>query len=411
MDRDALQTAFDQTFGPGQPPRFVISPGRVNLIGEHTDYNAGFVCPMAIEPHVLFAFRGRSDSQVRVGSTHFPGELIGFNLTKPIEPNPDSEHWSNYVLGIASELLHKGVPLAGVDVMLANTLPTGSGLSSSAAVEVGMGKVLLAAAGQDVASPDLAILAQQAEHNFPKVMCGIMDQMIVATGKRDNAMLLDCRSLDRKYLPIDSRDLRVVIVNSMHKHALAGDADTVTMPDGSVSKGTPYNMRRLACETGVMEIRKNDPHVKSLRDATLPMLDRAKPFLTELIYRRCRHVITEIDRCEKFAAFMRENRYDEAGMLMTKSHDSLRDDYEVSAGPLDFLAAEAMKTKGVYGSRMTGAGFGGCTVSLVQPRAVDQFTANITAAYEAKYGKTPQVIVTTATDGARVLKEGMKDEG
>jgi galactokinase len=403
MDRDALQSAFDQAFGPGIPPRFVISPGRVNLIGEHTDYNAGFVCPMAIEPHVLFAFRVRDDDRVRVGSTFYSGELVEFRLSQPIEPHPENEHWSNYIRGIAAELLHKGVPLAGVDVMLANTLPTGSGLSSSAAVEVGMGKVLLAAAGQEVGAPDLAILAQQAEHNFPKVMCGIMDQMIVATGKRDHAMLLDCRSLERKYLPIDSQDLRVVIVNSMQRHANAGDADSVVMPDGSVEKGTPYNMRRIACETGVLAIRKNQPHIKSLRDATLPMLDGAKAKLTDLIYRRCRHVITEIERCEQFAKFMGESRYDEAGELMVASHNSLRDDYEVSAKPLDFLAAEAMKTKGVYGSRMTGAGFGGCTVSLVQPRAVDVFTKNITAAYEKEYKKTPQVIVTTATDGARVL--------
>ena len=407
MDREALQSAFDQAFAPSGAdagaPRFVISPGRVNLIGEHTDYNAGFVCPMAIEPHVLFAFRGRVDDRVRVGSTYYPGEFVEFRLSQPIEPHLELEHWSNYIRGIAAELLHKGVPLTGVDVMLTNTLPTGSGLSSSAAVEVGMGKVLLAAAGQKLEAPDLAILAQQAEHNFPKVMCGIMDQMIVATGKRDHAMLLDCRSLERIYLPIDSQDLRVVIVNSMQRHANAGDADSVTMPDGSVEKGTPYNMRRIACEIGVLAIRKNEPHIKSLRDATLPMLDAASAKLTELIYRRCRHVITEIERCEQFAAFMGQSRYDEAGELMVASHNSLRDDYEVSAEPLDFLAAEAMKTKGVYGSRMTGAGFGGCTVSLVQPRAVDAFTKNIAAAYEIEYGKTPQVIVTTATDGARVL--------
>jgi galactokinase len=266
-----------------------------------------------------------------------------------------------------------------------------------------MGRALLAAAGQELDSPALALLAQLAEHHFPKVMCGIMDQMIVANGQRDHAMLLDCRSLERIYLPIDSRDLRVVITNSMHKHALAGDADTVTMPTGEVHHGTPYNMRRLACETGVKAIATNYPHVEALRDATMPMLDGAKPMLNDLIYRRCRHVITENDRCEQFAAFMRESRYDEAGALMVESHNSLRDDYEVSAEPLDFLAAEAMKIKGVYGSRMTGAGFGGCTVSLVQPRAVDAFTKQITAAYEAKYKKTPQVIVTTATDGARVI--------
>jgi galactokinase len=403
MDTVDLKAAFETAFGTAGGVRFVLAPGRVNLIGEHTDYNDGFVCPMAIEPHVLFAFRSRPDDLVRVGSTQFPGQTIEFHLRGKIEPLPDKENWANYVRGIAAELIGKGIPLTGMDCMLANTLPPGSGLSSSAAVEVGMGRALLATAGQEVAGPELALIAQKAEHNFPKVKCGIMDQMIVANGRIGHAMLLDCRSLERQYIPIDSRDLRVVITNSMHKHALAAHEDKLVMPDGTVHAGTPYNMRRLACETGVAAIAKKHPQVKALRDATMTMLDEAKPLLNDLIYRRCRHVITENNRCEQFGPMLSKSLYDEAGELMVQSHVSLRDDYEVSAEPLDFLAAEAMKIKGVYGSRMTGAGFGGCTVSFVQPRAVDAFTETIQAAYQRKYNKTPQVIVTTATDGARVL--------
>ena len=402
MDRAALHAAFEQAFGPG-PVRFVLSPGRVNLIGEHTDYNDGFVCPMAIEPHVMFAFRPRSDGMVKVGSTAFAGQFAEFSLREPIRPLPDKESWGNYVRGIAAELIAKGIPLTGVDVLMDATLPPGSGLSSSAAVEVGMGRVLLNVAGQEVASPDLALIAQKAEHHFPQVQCGIMDQMIVANGKADHAMLLDCRSLERDYLPLDSRDLRVVIVNSMHKHSLAGHEDRVPLPDGTVAHGTPYNMRRLACETGVAAIARKYPQVKALRDATMAMLDEVQPQLNDLIYRRCRHVITENDRCEQFGPLLRAGRYDEAGALMVESHRSLQNDYDVSVQQLDFLVDEAMKVKGVYGSRMTGAGFGGCTVSLVQPRAVDAFTTAITAAYQAKHKKTPQVIVTTATDGARVM--------
>ncbi len=403
MNQQQLLEQFARAFGSGGAPRVVISPGRVNLIGEHTDYNDGFVCPMAIEPCVMFAFRPRADSVVKVSSTQFPGQFIEFKLKEPILPLADKENWGNYVRGIAAELIHKGVPLSGMDCLMANTLPSGSGLSSSAAVEVGMGRALLSVAGETVESPDLALLAQKAEHTFPQVMCGIMDQMIVANGRAGHAMLLDCRSLARDYLPINSADLRVVIVNSMHKHSLAGHLDKLTMPDGSIKSGTPYNLRRLACETGVAAIATKHPQVKALRDATMPMLEEAKPMLNDLIYRRCRHVITENDRCERFGPLLRESRYDEAGELMVASHNSLRDDYEVSVEQLDFLAAAAMKIKGVYGSRMTGAGFGGCTVSLIQPRAVDAFTATIKSVYEARFGKDPQVIVTTATDGARVV--------
>lgn len=403
MNQQQLLESFASTFGSGGSPRIVVSPGRVNLIGEHTDYNDGFVCPMAIEPCVMFAFRPRADSIVKVGSTQFPGQFVEFKLKEPILPLPDKGNWGNYVRGIAAELIHKGVPLSGMDCMMANTLPSGSGLSSSAAVEVGMGRALLSVAGHEVESPDLALIAQKAEHNFPKVNCGIMDQMIVANGRAGHAMLLDCRSLARDYLPISSADLRVVIVNSMHSHSLASQEDTLTMPDGTVHKGTPYNMRRLACETGVKAIAHKHPQVRALRDATMAMLDEARPLLNDLIYRRCRHVITENDRCQQFGPLLRASRYDEAGELMVASHDSLRDDYQVSVEQLDFLADQAMKIKGVYGSRMTGAGFGGCTVSLVQPRAVEAFASTIRSVYQAKFEKDPQVIVTTATDGARVL--------
>jgi galactokinase len=403
MDQSQLIASFEQVFGAGPGVRVVVSPGRVNLIGEHTDYNDGFVCPMAIEPCVMFAFRVRQDSTVRVRSTQFVGALVEFDLTRPITPEPELEHWGNYIRGIAHELTGKGLALRGVDVMLANTLPSGSGLSSSAAVEVGMGRVLLAAADLSMQSPDLALLAQRAEHTFPQVKCGIMDQMIVANGRRDHAMLLDCRSLRRDYIPIDSDALRVVITNSMHKHALAGHHDTLTLPDGSTHQGTPYNMRRLACETGVAAIAKHHPHVKALRDATLPMLEQAKPLLTDLIERRCRHVITENTRCEQFGPLLRAGQYEQAGELMVQSHRSLQHDYHVSVEPLDRLVDFALKVKGVYGSRMTGAGFGGCTVSLVQPDAVEAFAQSVRADYKAYCGKDAQIIVTTATEGARVV--------
>ena len=400
MDSHQLIEMFRRTFGTdGEPPRVVRSPGRVNLIGEHTDYNDGFVCPMAIEPRVMLAFRARDDSIVRVGSTHFPDQFVEFDLAKPIEPAEPPSNWANYVRGIAVQLLDAGHELVGVDVLMANTLPAGSGLSSSAAVEVGVGRVLLAAAGLTMASPDLALAAQRAEHAFPQVKCGIMDQMIVANGRAGHAMLLDCRSLDRAYIPVNADDVRVVITNSMHAHTLAGHEETLTLPDGSTHRGVPYNMRRLACETGVAAIGG----ITALRDATMPQLDAVKDRLTGLIYRRCRHVITENDRCQAFGPLLRAGDYAAAGRLMVESHRSLQHDYEVSVDALDFLVDEAMTLDGVYGSRMTGAGFGGCTVSFVRPDAAEAFARKITRAYESKFNKTPQVIVTTATDGAGVL--------
>ncbi len=399
-----LNTTFtDHPQNTSKPDRLVIAPGRVNLIGEHTDYNDGFVCPMAIEPSVILALRPTDSSRVRIESSQFPGQRVEFDLTQNITPNPDLHHWSNYIKGMAAELLSAGIPLTGLDALIANTLPPGSGLSSSAAIEVGTAHALLHASGQSLDGRRLASLAQRAEHNFPQVKCGIMDQMIVANGRAGHAMLLDCRNLEAKFIPVDPAELRVVIVNSMHKHTLAADGDSLTTPDGKVHRGAPYNMRRLACETGVAAIAKRHPSVHALRDASIAMLDEVRSELTDLIYRRCRHVISEIDRCVKFGQLLSERQFENAGQLMFESHRSLRDDYQVSTDHLDALVDIARKVRGVYGSRMTGAGFGGCTVSLLRPRDVDAFKNAIQTGYQARYGITPQIIITRATDGARVI--------
>lgn len=414
MNHEQLKAAFEKLYGPG-PVRMVVSPGRVNLIGEHTDYNDGFVCPMAIEPSVIFAFRKRDDSMVRVKSTTMSDEVC-FDLQQPITPIKPKEHWGNYVRGMTHHLQSAGVPLAGIDVLLDATLPPGSGLSSSAAMEMGMGTALLAAAGEELDRDRLALLGQRAEHTFPLVKCGIMDQMIVANGRRDHAMLLDCRSLEKQWIPLDGRDLRIVIVHSGVGHSLAADENRLDMPDGFVAYGSPYNMRRLACETGVAAIRARHPQVKALRDVTMDMLDEAaiesrddrghirfKPGFNEPVYMRCRHVITEIERCVQFAAAMRDKSYEKAGQLMYESHRSLMIDYEVSIGPLDVLVTLASSVKGVYGARMTGAGFGGCIVAMMQPGAVDAFRSHIETVYPKLVGKTPRVISTTATEGAHVV--------
>ncbi|HEX8915720.1 MAG TPA: galactokinase [Humisphaera sp.] len=391
---DALKARFLARFGdqPGSPrpnrrTHVVRAPGRVNLIGEHTDYNDGFVFPMAIEPEVRLVCRGRDDGLVRLASAAFEGDPVEFSVQRKIEPG--EPEWADYSRGVAAELVAAGVPLNGMDALIDNTLPVGSGLSSSAAVEVATAHAFLTLSGQDMDPQRVALLCQKAEHEFPKVPCGIMDQTIVAGGRAGHAMLLDCRDLSKQHVSIDPRELRVVIVNSMVKHALTGGE---------------YRERREQCEAGVAHFKKLKPDVRALRDVTRDDLAAAEGKLDDLTFRRCRHVVTEIARTVQAAEQLGRRDYDAVGQLMYESHASLRLDYEVSTEELDLLVEEASKVRGVYGARMTGAGFGGCIVALVQPRAVEPLTEHLKKNYTARVGKEPQVYVTSATAGASVIE-------
>ncbi len=377
-----LRKQFAEVFGAGGKIHVVRAPGRVNLIGEHTDYNDGFVFPMAIEPDIRFVCRTREDASVRLASSAFPGQVVEFSLSHKIGRGEPS--WTNYPRGIAAELLAAGIPLPGMDCLIANTLPVGGGLSSSAALLVGTGKCLLALAGLDMDPQRLALLSQKAEHEYALAPVGIMDQTIIACGRAGTAMMLDCRDLTKQFVSLDANELRVVVVNSMVKHELSGGE---------------YGARRKQCEEGAKILG-----VKALRDATLPQLEAAKSKLSEAVFRRCRHVIGEIARTTQFATLLGRKDYDTAGELMVQSHNSLRDDYEVSVPELDFLQEEAMKVKGVYGSRMTGGGFGGCIVALTQPRAAEPLMKHLEQVYPGKFGKKPQSFTTTATAGASVLE-------
>jgi galactokinase len=384
----AVKSSFAAVFGPGGKVHVIRAPGRVNLIGEHTDYNDGFVFPMAIEPHVLMACRSRDDGEVRLASTAFPGEIVSFSVQSKVAPGEPT--WANYSRGVAAELLGAGIPLTGMEALIANTLPVGGGLSSSAAIEVATAQAFLTLAGLKMDPGRVALLCQKAEHEFVGVPVGIMDMTAVVSSRAGHAMLLDCRDLTKQFVPIDDRELRVVIVNSMVKHELTGGE---------------YARRRAECEQGVAHFKRENPSVRALRDVTLRQLESAREQLPHVVYRRCRHVITENARTTEAAAALGRRDYERAGELMRESHRSLREDYEVSAPELDLLVEEAMRVKGVYGSRMTGGGFGGCTVSLVQPRAVDGFVEHVRRAYQqSSFGKTPDVYVTTATAGVTVLE-------
>src|SRR4051794_36242383 len=292
---DKLHEHFLEIFGEtGGRIHQVRSPGRVNLIGEHTDYNDGFVFPMAIEPEVRLACRPRDDGRVRVATTLYPDEVAEFSLRGRITPGEPK--WANYVKGPAAVLLEAGVPLAGMDALLANTLPPGGGLSSSAAVEVGTTTALLALAGVQMDPQRVALLCQKAEHEYAGVPVGIMDQTIVACGRAGHAMLLDCRDLSKRFVPVDAKDVRVVIVNSMVKHELTGGE---------------YAERRRQCEEGVAYFRKTNPDIKALRDVSMQQVEEAEGKLPTVVFRRCRHVVAEIARTTEAAD--RLGRRDYAG--------------------------------------------------------------------------------------------------
>jgi galactokinase len=386
-ETDAIKKSFTDIFGPGGTLRVVRAPGRVNLIGEHTDYNDGFVFPMAIEQHVTIVSRVRTDSVIRLASTAFDKQISEFSLENPIvrgEPK-----WANYSKGVAAGLKSAGIPLRGVDALINNTLPIGGGLSSSAAIEVGTARTLLAQGGGEMDAQKIALLAQEAEHKYALVPCGIMDQTIVAAGRAAHAMLLDCRDLSKKFIPIDPAKLRVVIVNSMVKHELTGGE---------------YAQRRHQCEQAVEFFRKSNPKITALRDVTIEQVIAARPNLPDVIFRRARHVVSENSRTVAAAEKLSAGQYPAVGELMVQSHNSLRDDYEVSVPELDYLIEESMKIKGVYGARMTGGGFGGCMVALVEPTGVEALAAHLKKIYPARFGKEPGIFVTTATAGASIVE-------
>ena len=327
--------------------RVFRAPGRVNLIGEHTDYNEGLVMPAAIDFATSVTVAARADRRLSVFSENCE-EAIEFDLDDP-EPRAAS-HWSDYVKGVAVVLEQSGHRLRGANLRIHGEVPIGSGLSSSAALEVSTAYALLANSGHNVPPVELAKLCQRAENEFVGMRCGIMDQFISCCGQADKALMLDCRSLDYKLLPLPA-NVRLVISNTMVKHQLAS---------------SQYNVRRAECEAGVHHFAQSNPNVRALRDVTKAEVERARVDLSEVIYRRCRHIVSENARVLEAAEALESSNLKAFGQLMDESHRSLRDDYEVSCRELDLMVELAGRVEGVYGSRMTGGGFGGCTISIVE---------------------------------------------
>ncbi|HKS08293.1 MAG TPA: galactokinase [Pyrinomonadaceae bacterium] len=365
-------------------PRTFRAPGRVNLIGEHTDYNDGFVMPAAIDFSVFVRVWPREDRKLHIRSENFNDE-IEFDLDEP-NPVPWS-HWSDYAVGVAVMLERAGHRLHGAYLHIRGEVPVGSGLSSSAAVEVATACALTANSDLSIDKRELALLCQKAENEFVGARVGIMDQFTSLFGQAQRALLLDCRSLEFKLLPLPDT-VKLVICNTMVKHALASSA---------------YNERRAQCEAGVHHLAQFLPEITALRDVTTEQLEQFGRDLPEVVYRRCRHVIAENARVLAAAEALEQHDLYTFGELMGASHRSLRDDYEVSSSELDLMVALANRVEGVYGARMTGGGFGGCTVNLVDAGNVEQFKQSVPRDYERITGLKPEIYVSEPSDGAEEL--------
>lgn len=382
----ALVRRFRESFA-AEPIGF-RAPGRVNLMGEHTDYNGGFVLPVAISffTHALVA--PRTDRLLRIASTHFD-ETVDRPLDATGAP---TGHWSDYVWGVARALGDRGLDVGGANLLVHGEVPLGAGLSSSASLEVAVARALLARAGATLAPAEIASVGQRAENAYVGMRCGIMDQFAATCGREGHALLLDCRSLGYETIPLEATraDYRIVVCNSKvhHQHA-----------------GGEYNRRREQCERGVEVLASLSPGITSLRDATAELLAAAGDRLDAVVARRCRHILTENARVGALARALRAGDLARAGALMASSHKSMRDDYEISCPELDLLVSLAGEQPGVFASRMTGGGFGGCTVNLVAPEAIEAFSATMSERYAAATGREMDLHVCEAADGAVHLGE------
>lgn len=379
---EELKARFREIFR--QAPTVYRAPGRVNLIGEHTDYNDGFVFPAAINLFTYVGIAPRSDKVIRVHSENF-GESVEFALDGARGNVPAG--WARYIFGVALILECAGHAIKGADVLIRGEVPIGAGVSSSASVEVASGYALLANSEQQIEGRKLARICQEAENEIVGTRSGIMDQLASACGVAGRALLLDCRSLDFRALPL-SDGIRLVICNTMVKRELASSA---------------YNTRRAECEEGVRILSQQYSEIHALRDATMEQLDSCRAEIPDNVFRRCRHVITEDARVMEAALALEQGRLADLRRAMAESHQSLRDDYEVSCAELDLLVELAGREAGVRGARMTGAGFGGCTINLVEADAVREFREHVAAGYEQGTGIKPDIYVCDAADGAKSI--------
>ncbi|MBC7925147.1 MAG: galactokinase [Bryobacteraceae bacterium] len=381
---ESVRQAFHQTFGAREGVRVFRAPGRVNLIGEHTDYNLGYVLPIAMDLACFTAAAPNQRDTIRLFSANM-NETADFAIADLAAAQP-KDHWTDYPIGVAQQLAKLNVPLQGMDIAISSTVPVGSGLSSSASLEISSALAMLF--GHEIDPTELAQLARRAEREFVGVPVGIMDQYVSVFGEAGKAIRIDCRALTFQTVPLPS-NITILAVNSMVKHALGSSA---------------YATRVQECHQAVEILKEAYPDVESLRDVSSAQVETARSSMPEIIYRRARHVASEIERVLVFTEAAAHNNIQSMGELFYASHQSLQHDYEVSAEELDFLVETARNFEGVYGSRMTGGGFGGCTVNLIAPDRASAFRDHITSLYQEQYDLTPDIYECIPAQGAGEIR-------
>lgn len=365
-------------------PKLFFSPGRINLIGEHVDYNDGFVMPAAIDKGIFFAIAANGTDVIRVYSAD-----IEDTLEVPLNNLQKATGWKNYILGVIDQLQKRNYAIQGFDVAFGGFLPVGAGLSSSAAVECGLAFALNHIFNLGISRIDITLICQKAEHTFPGVQCGIMDQFASVMGKKDHVLLLDCNTLQYETLPLSTEEYAVVLINSLVHHSLDGGE---------------YNVRRRESENGLTLLKQKYPAAKTFRDVTPQQVEETvATFETEEEYKRCLYVTEEITRTKKAAELLKAHNIPAFGQLMFKTHDGLSRLYNVSCEELDFLVEQAKQHPEIIGARMMGGGFGGCTINLIKKESVDNITSGIVSLYRQKYGIEAEVYVMNLADGTHAL--------
>ena len=382
MNKQQLQILFQQIFD-NEADLCVQSPGRINIIGEHTDYNNGFVLPAAIDKKVMVAIRKREDDLIVMYAEAFEEK----KEVKIPEMKPLGD-WADYILGVVAQLIKKDYVVGGFEILLTGDIPIGAGLSSSAAVECATIFALNELFSFGLEKMEMVQLAQMAEHEYAGVKCGIMDQFASMFGKKDHLIKLDCRSLEYEYIPFQNQDYALVLFNSNVKHALVD---------------SEYNIRRNQCNEGVEMIRKYHPQINSLRDADTEMVEKYIRPQDELIYRRCHYVVSENIRLLQLCEALNHNNLDNCGKLMHETHLGLSEDYEVSCPELDLLVKIAMEQPGVIGARLVGGGFGGCTINLFPQENLESVIYEVENGYKLSSGKEATTYIVSVEDGTKLI--------
>ncbi len=381
-DPEIIRKKFKEYYN--EEPQIFRSPGRVNLIGEHTDYNEGFVLPAAIDKNILFGITPRNDNKVSIFSIDF-NEEVKLNINKI---QKSEKAWANYLIGVIDQLNKAGKRIKGFNCVFGGDIPIGSGLSSSAAIETGLTFALNHIYNLNFDKLEIVNLAQRSENVFVGVKCGIMDQFINIFGKENHVLKLDCRSLEFENFHFNSETYKIALFDTHVKHLLGS---------------TEYNLRRRQCEEGVKILQHHIPGIKSLRDAKKEQLFKHQREFNSKVFERCLYVIEENERVEKACEDLSKNNFEDFGLQMLFSHEGLRDKYEVSCRELDYLVEVSSVQKGILGSRMMGGGFGGCTINLIKNDYVQEISKIISDEYRITFGKIPGIYVCKIVDGTKII--------